>query len=61
MLTSRFAERLCFGVELQADFSALGFFLSYLLKRILSKSMLVLLGLENINDSTTKQHWLLTP
>lgn len=59
MLTSRFAERLCFGIELQADFSGLDFFLAYLLKRtLLSKSVLVLLGLENIDDSTTKQHYV---
>lgn len=55
-LTSRFAERLCFGVKLQADFLAfVFFFLAYLLKKTPSKSVLVLLGLDNIDDSTTKQ------
>lgn len=48
----------CSGIELKADFSALGlgFFLAYLLKRTLSKSVLVLLGLENMDNSTTKHH-----
>lgn len=53
MLMSRFAGGQCFGVKLQSDFQPFvgSCLFAYLLKRTLSKSVLVLVGLESCDDS----------